>query len=371
MKICYIGDGDSIHNHFMVEWFARRGHQVLFLTDTPEHAPACEVRQVAPRHGFGVLRHLYATARVRRAIRQWKPDIVHAHNVTGYGYWGGLSGFSPLVMTAWGSDLNVLARRSPLVRTIVSFCLKRADLITADARDLCRTAQELAGNKADVRLMQWGVELPLFDIALPGEVRNRFRGDADFVFISTRRLRPLYNLDVILRAFARALPEIPRSRLVIVGQDTLYDSLRRLTQDLGIEDRVLFTGWITRDEMVAALLSADAFVSVPSTDSTALSLLEAFAARLGVIVADLPANREWVEPGQNGLLVPPGDGDSLRDAMIQIGRSPQLARQWGERNRELARERGDRDRELRRLESWYSELSATAGRSRTAQIVDV
>ncbi len=356
MKICYIGDGGSIHNHFMVEWFVRRGHDVLFLTDTPDEALQCEVRTVVPRRGWGPFRHLLAALRCRRIIRSWKPDIVHAHNVTGYGYWGALAGFKPLVMTAWGSDLNILAKKNPMIEMIVRATLRASTLITADAEALRETALELTGENADVRILQWGVDLTLYDTPPDPAMKERFRDGADFVFLSTRRLRPLYRIDTIVTAFSQALSRIPNCRLVIVGSDHQEAELHALVEQLGISDRVSFTGWITNEELTAALLSADAFVSVPMSDSTALSLLEAFAARLPVIVSDLPPNHEWIESGKNGMLVTPGHVESLRDAMIELADRRAEIRQWAESNRRMVEDRGDREKEMRRLEAWYREL---------------
>ncbi|MEW6234587.1 MAG: glycosyltransferase family 4 protein [Candidatus Omnitrophota bacterium] len=357
MRICYIGDGGSIHNHFMVEWFQRRGHEVLFLTDSPQPAPPCETRQVAPRRGWGPLRHLWAAYNVRKAVRQWRPDILHAHNVTGYGYWGALSGFSPLVLSAWGSDLILFPQRNPLIRLAVRKSLERAVWIAADAEMLCEKAQELAEKPIDARLLQWGVELPLFDAPVAPELRRRFRGDASFVFLSARRLRPLYNIDIILKAFARALPQLPGARLVIVGDDEMSAALRELAKQLNVSDSVYFAGWISREELTAALLSADAFLSVPRSDSTALSLLEAFAARLPVIVSDLTSNREWIKPNENGLLVEPGNEPALSQAMNELASNREKAMQWGYLNRTIVEERGDREKEMQRLEGWYEELA--------------
>ncbi len=233
MRICYIGDGESIHNHFMVDWFVKRGHDVLFLTDTPENAPVCEVGRVTISRGWGLLRHLYAAMRVRGWIQDWKPDVVHAHNVTGYGYWGALAGFAPLVMTAWGSDLNLLAQRSAFVRFCISHSLRTADLITGDAEALCQTARELAGKSVDARLLQWGVDPTAYDGEIDPEACERLRAGKEFVFISTRRLRPLYNIDVILNAYARAMHRLPSSRLLIVGDDHQKSDLTALVDDLG------------------------------------------------------------------------------------------------------------------------------------------
>ena len=354
MRICYIGDGGSVHNHFMVEWFVKRGHAVLFLTDTPEKAPACEVRAVAPRHGRS-WRHLSAAWRVRRAIREWKPDVVHAHNVTGYGYWGALCGFHPLFLTAWGSDLYLLAKKNLLVRLVVGHTLRQADLITADARDLCRAARELGGGKQEIRLWQWGVNLAQWDLPFPAERREQIRQGADWVFISTRRLRPIYNIDVILRAFAETAARHPSCRLIVVGEDELSESLRGLARELGIAEAVTFTGWVEQDALQDFMRSADVFISVPSSDSTALSLLEAFAARNTIITADLEANREWIVNQKNGLLVPPGNVEALRDAMTWTREHREEIASWRAFNRRLVEERGDREAEMARLEAWYYE----------------
>ncbi len=357
MRICYIGDGDSIHNHFMIDWFHKHGHKLLFLTDTPENPPNCEVIQIVKRKGWGPLRHWRAIRKVRRIVHKWRPHILHAHNVTGYGYWGEGAKYSPFVVTAWGSDLNTLAHKNMAVYKMVCNALKAADFITADAEVLCETAREMAGTQADVRLLQWGVLLPEFDAEVSEEMRKRFRGESDFVFISTRRLRSNYNIESIISAYSRAMATMPKSRLLIVGDDEERSHLEEQVRKLGMKDRIIFTGWLTREELICALKVSDVFISVPESDSTALSMLEAFAARLPVIVSDLPANTEWVDSGENGYLVRPNDVIKLTQAMNRMGENRDRAREWGEFNRKLVEERGDREKEMKKLEQWYKDLA--------------
>ncbi|MDX9753101.1 MAG: glycosyltransferase [bacterium] len=355
MRIVFIGDGGSVHNRYMLTWFARRGHEVLFLTDTLDPEMPCETRCVVPRRGGGPWRHALAAYRVRCILQEWRPDVVHAHNVTGYGYWGAFCGFSPLVMTAWGSDLNVLAQDSALVRLLARSALRRSRLVTADALALCETAQAIAHQKLDVRLLQWGVDLAEFDQHIQTSLFPAGWEDL-FVFISTRRLREVYNIDIILHAFAQVVRSIPEARLLVVGQDVLREDLQKLSRDLTIADRVCFTGWVERRDMVDLLRQAQVFISVPSTDSTALSLLEAFAARKPVIVTDLPANREWIEPGRNGILVPPRNEEALAAAMVSLANNRDGATQWGTYNRTVVEQRGNQDSEMRKLEAWYYEI---------------
>lgn len=356
LKICYIGDGHSIHNHFMVDWFVQRGHEVIFLTDSSVDLPPCQVYSVAPQKGHGLFRHWAAIKNTRNLINIFQPDIVHAHNVTGYGYWGAMAGFSPFILTSWGSDLLLQARESIFVRMLVTYCLRKADLITGDAEDLCRVAEKMTGKNADVRLLQWGVNLAPYNAERDPTLHEQIRQGRDVVFVSTRRLRPLYNIDIILKAFARIVSSLPSSLLLIVGDDHQKAELLGLRDELGLGNHVMFTGWLTPDEMVVVLRHSDAFVSVPSSDSTALSLLEAFAASLPVIVSDLPANHEWITHQQNGLLVCPKDIESLAQAMLEVAQHPERSKQWGLMNRRIVEERGNRQIEMEKLEEWYYEF---------------
>ncbi len=356
MKICFIGDGESVHNHFMIDWFVKHKHNVVFLTDTPVGGVHCPVHQVAPKKRGGFMRHWRASRKVKKFIKQWKPDIVHAHNVTGYGYWGALCGFHPFVLTAWGSDLMIEVHKNAIVREAVRYALRKADLITADAKSLAETAEDLARNNADVRELQWGVYPKEFDRERAPQTRAKYRQDADYVFVSNRRPRPIYNIDVIVRAFARALPQMKGARLVVIGDDHQSDDLRRLAEHVCAEQFITFTGWLDRTEMVNALLASDCYISVPSSDSTPLSLLEAFAARLPVIVSDLPAMHEWVMQGENGMIVRSNHESQLTQAMIRAFKNPQACAQWGLANRKLVEKRGDRNNEMNKLLSWYQEL---------------
>lgn len=356
MRIAYIGDGGSVHNHFMLNWFVRQGHEVILLTDTPASELECEVKLVAPRQG-NWLRHVQAVRAIRSSLKAWKPDIVHAHNITGYGYWGAASGFQPLVMTAWGTDLLLQAQESRWVRNLVRWSLRRAQLITADAQSLAEEARQLAGNRTPVRMLQWGIDLSELNQPIDPQWKEELRGGARFVFLSNRRLRPIYNIDVIIKAFAEVAQQVRDVRLVVVGDDWQKPDLQALVQKLGIEAQVTFTGWLDRGPLMASLRCTDAYLSVPSSDSTPLSLLEAFAAGLPVITSDLPALREWIVPNQNGYLTPPGDVCSLAEAMRQLAAHPDQARQVGSQNRALVDERANRDREMSRLLSWYRELT--------------
>jgi glycosyltransferase involved in cell wall biosynthesis len=102
--------------------------------------------------------------------------------------------------------------------------------------------------------------------------------------------------------------------------------------------------------MMAAYAAADVYVSASEVDGTSVSLLEAMASRRAVVVSDIAGNREWVEPGRNGVLFPVGDAALLARALLDVAALPDAARRgWGEQGRSQVLLRADWERNAARL----------------------
>jgi len=91
-----------------------------------------------------------------------------------------------------------------------------------------------------------------------------------------------------------------------------------------------FLGRIPHDEFATALNAADVFISVPSVDATAVSLLEAMACGGAIVVSDLASSVEWIHDGVSGLVVKPRDVDALADALLRFAGDAQLRGACGE-----------------------------------------
>lgn len=276
-----------------------------------------------------------AVRRIRALMQQWSPSVVHAHQVNSVA-WHAVraargSGL-PVVLTLWGSDVLTLPARSPLHRWMVRSALRGAAAWTADARVLLDAATQIAGPGAGIR-RAWipiGIDAPPPPGAEPRERR----------LLSCRLHKPLYRIDAILRAFA----SLPAGRadwvLEVAASGEQTPALQRLAAELGVADRVEFSGMLGAAALWRAYRRSAVFVSVPETDGTSVSLLEAMAAGCLPVLSDLPANREWVQTGRNGLLVadPAQLGESLERA-IDWSESGRWAREGRPINEALVAEK--------------------------------
>ena len=88
-----------------------------------------------------------------------------------------------------------------------------------------------------------------------------------------------------------------------------------MTQQLQLEHSVTFIGWVDATINSKMYAKSKIWVSIPESDATSISLLEAMSLGCIPIVVDLPANREWIQQGKNGIIVEDIDSDFLEEAL--------------------------------------------------------
>lgn len=325
----------------------QRGYQVTLVTRRPWSEPGVEVIPVAEKSGY--LNWFSRIKEIREIVRKVKPDLVHGHYITSYGFWAAASGRHPLVLTAWGSDILVTPKQSWLKRQLTRWTLRQADLITADSLDML-DEMALYQPRAQLEQIQWGVDLELFQPAPRPD-------DGVFHIVSLRMWEPLYNIDVIINAVAalRRLRPEHKVHLHLLGDGYLESALRAQVAQLAMADDITFHGRLSEQRLVEVLQRAHVSVMVPSNDATAMSLLESMAVELPVVVSDLPANRQWIDES-GGFIVPVKDAAAITTALMQLIDNPQQASIMGRRNRALVAERASRRHEMDRMSEMYQRL---------------
>jgi glycosyltransferase involved in cell wall biosynthesis len=148
------------------------------------------------------------------------------------------------------------------------------------------------------------------------------------------RLIPIKGHIVLLRAFAEATKALPDLELEIAGQGPLEPALKALSRELGVGGSVRFLGQVSP---IQRAIEQTAAVVVPSMgEGFGMVALEAMERARPVIAAEIGGLGELVRDGETGVLVPPGDADALRDAIVRVAGDLDLARRMGEAGRRRA-----------------------------------
>jgi glycosyltransferase involved in cell wall biosynthesis len=363
MRLCFISDPNSIHTRRWVNWFAQHGHTICLVADIPLREPwsGIEVIDLSKYFFAPIIRFPIWSIWIRRFMHQWHPDILHAHRVNSAGWLAAASGFHPLVITPWGTDLYQSAQHSRLARWLAHYVLSRADLVTADASDLLQIAQQYGANPACLHLIQWGVDLSHF---YPGPADINLRTELGIrggpIILSPRGVNPIYNLDTIIQAMPAVRASLPGAMLILRDYNTNPTYKRRLETliiSLDLSEAVRWIGRVEPWERVADIYRlADVVVSVPSSDSTPLSILEALACGIPVITTDLPALHEWLKPGESGLMIPLRDPQALATALCQILTNVKLAERFRKIGPTIVETRANYQQEMEKMEALYQTL---------------
>ena len=126
------------------------------------------------------------------------------------------------------------------------------------------------------------------------------------LFFANRGLEDIYDPQRVLALFAGAAAAWPDARLVVANSGALREALERQAAELGLAARIEFVGRLDAAAQSAHYGRARWYLSVPRSDSVSVSVLEAMGHGCIPLLSDLPANRELVRDGANGLIVPDG-----------------------------------------------------------------
>lgn len=237
---------------------------------------------------------LVTPLKIKRIAKSFCPDLVWMHQANSYSFYPvlGLRKHYPLVLTVWGSDILLAPHQSFWVKKMTRYILKNVDIITSDAKYLAEKTLELSPKKnTPLHICQFGIQ----PLDIPIEKQN--------IIYSNRGHKPLYRVKEIIYAFHRFKQHCTENwKLVIAGEGTETSSLKKIAKDLQLMDSVLFVGFLSQIENASWYGRSSLYVSIPESDGTAVSLLEAMHYGCIPIVSDLPANREWIIHGDNGYV---------------------------------------------------------------------
>jgi len=349
-RIVYLADAANIHTRRWVSHFAQKGYEVHVFSFQAAEIPGAMIHflDAGPvQDEGGNWRYLLHLPALRRRLRRLQPALLHAHYLTSYGLLGALTGYRPLVLTAWGSDVLVTPRRSWVYRILLRFTLARGDLTTSDAEVMSREISRYGVSANRLLTIPLGVDRRLFN------AEGRDWPACGSQLISTRYLVPNTNLGTVLAALAQARQVVTGLRLGVAGDGPERPRLEAQARQLSVDTIIDWWGNVEHGDLPALLRRADLYLALTLSDSTSVSLLEALACGVFPIVSDLPANHEWIEPGVNGLLIPPRDTLALAEAIERVAQDLALRRQAAQHNADLIARRGDWEENMAQVEESY------------------
>ena len=250
---------------------------------------------------------------IARRLHKQKPfDVVHAHMLPRDGHAGMLVARAlsvPFALTVHGTDIfhYFIPGKEPWARN--QMIAREADALMAVSSLLMSRVAPYRGEGKISRIVPNGVDLSL----VPDETENTPRA-----VISVGTLKARKCMDRTLEAFARLAGDYPDATLTIVGIGEMEQQLRSRIAELGLESRVMLTGGLPHEQVMARMAKSDLFVLPSWGEGYGIVYIEAMAAGCIAVGAKDEGIEDTITDGENGFLVPAGDIDAIHRVMKNV-----------------------------------------------------
>ncbi len=375
-----VGNGATVHALVRGAAIAARGHAVRLVTLGPVlPAEGLEVRTRPLPTSLPAA--IQAARGFLRDVRAFAPDVLHVHYAGGrLGTLASLSPVRPLVVTVMGGDVQPeqhLGGLPALERRATRRLLEEADLILAKSDSLRAEIARFGTFEHKIETVRWGLDLTRVQRVPEAAAALRARlglRPSDRVLLSPRILRPLYNVHVIVEAFAQVVHQQPDALLLLTEHrpdESYRERLRQRVAALGLSARVRFIGHVPYADVPALMSLADVMVSIPFSDGLPQSLFEAMACRTPAVIGRLSAYEELVRDGQH-VLMADLDADAVAHAILRVLGEPALVARLVDAAHTRVLASANLSHDAARVEGFYAELLRRPRRraSRVARLLD-
>ncbi len=327
MRILYFSRDYCPHDHRILSAIVAGGHEVhyLRLEDAGrklESRPIPEGVQVVQWRGGMKKFHWYdiptLVLSLKEVIIDVRPDLIHAGPIQSVGLVSVLSGFHPLVSMSWGFDLMQDAEKTLFSRWVTRNVLLRSDWLFGDCQAVLNKAEEFGYNLNRSSYFPWGVDLNHFSPGDGTRLRKQLGWTDNTILFCNRSWEPQYGVDIVAKAFVKASEVNGDLRLLLLGSGSQKENIEQILQDRKVKNKVVFAGQVLNTELPDYYRVADLYISASHTDGSSVSLMEALACGLPAAISDIPSNKEWVSPGEEGWLFTDGSVEELSVLMQKL-----------------------------------------------------
>lgn len=290
MKIVQVGS-NSIHVSSFLKALSFEEKTSVLVSEEPCDFEGVTENKVISFRSFNPFRLIKAYLSLKNYLIAIHPTIIHIHQVNRLAFVVTRIASKltiPVLTTAWGSDVLLIPQKNKFFYYLVKTTLNRSTIVTADSLEMIDAMKQLAPTK-HYELLQYGID--------PIQTKEK----QAFIF-SNRLHNELYRIPQVIAYFHAFQKEYPTWKLIIGGTGRLTASLEKQVEDLNLTDSVEFVGWLGKEENAHYYAISTMYITIPESDGTSVSLLEAMSAGCVPIVSDLPSNKAWITDKVNGVI---------------------------------------------------------------------
>ena len=337
MKILILSDPSSPHTIKWVNSLHRKGIEIFLFGlskyDPTQYDDGIRIESLQTPDSIkakldgNFLKLIYLTAfpRLKKIIRTFKPDILHAHYAASYGLIGAFTGFHPFILSVWGIDILKFPNNSVLHKRMIEYSLKKADKVLATSYYLAKETNKYTSK--EILITSFGIDTDKFK---PKIVDPIFKKD-DIVIGTVKSMERKYGIEYLIKSFSIIKQKYPHKnlKLLLVGGGSLEDKFKQMIDELGITDSSIITGQISFNKVADYHNQLTIAVYVSKVESFGVSILESSACEKPVVVSDVGGLPEVVENDVTGVIVKANDIEATTVAIERLILDKELREKFG------------------------------------------
>ena len=387
MKIgitCYpsVGGSGVIATELGIQ-MARRGHEVHFISSSVpfrlEHNYDNIYTHRTEVNDYSVFKYppydITLSSKISEVIDRYDLDVIHMHYAIPHAVCGILARQMSkkkdvgIVTTLHGTDITVLGHDMSLVSAI-KFGIDHSDIATSVSNSLTEETYQLINPESEIQTVYNFVDETRFNTDERTEIKRKLKEKLNIpesakVLMHTSNFRKIKNVDDIVRTFHETAKEID-CHLVLVGDGPDMYSIRQLVADLGIEDRVQFSG--QQSDVSSYYKLSDAFLLLSAKESFGLAMLEAMYCGAIPVGSTAGGISEVIQHGKTGYVVEIGDYKQAAQHLIKLFNDDALYEEMQANMLKDVKERFNMDSIVTEYENLYTKLLAGADNDGTKSI---
>jgi len=360
MRICIVGNSNSIHIQRWGTWFAQQGHDVHLITTGSTKIEGVTVHHlIKTKNPINFFLRIFKTIRI---IHVLKPQIINAHYASGTeSFAAALSRYHPIVVSAWGSDIANDPEKSPYFNFVIRYVINHSNIIHTGDQFGKDRLMHLGANEDKIFIMPGSVDLDLFCFNI-----TFMKKPSQYVVLCASPWLPHRNPAILLQTIPYVIKELKDITFIFVGGGSSEDILKATAKKLNIEQYVFFVGKIPHVEMPKYFSISDILVDTDVQGDYAgagigITNMEAMACGIPLLLSE----REYLrkagkslcdESWYCSLVYKPGDSYDLSQKILTLLKDEVLRKTIREKELKIAQEIGDWNKNMQRMEQLFIDL---------------
>jgi len=378
MKILYLASSSDWHIDLWAQYFTKH-HSVYLFSDKENYLDDQPFEGVVVNHSagllgsvlnfFGITSHKlfqinklisakYYAFKIDALIKSKKIEVVHAHNLY-YGYVASfLKSQVPVIFTPMGSDIIIHAQENLIYKHMARRAFYKAALVTGDSLLVQKRGYKVGAKVEKNHIIQNGVDSSIF-YPKDNSIKKDFHVTKDeFLIFSPRAITRLYNIDIIIDSLYKLKESNHRFKCMFsfAFGGEYYSELKQKVIALGLENYVIWLGYIKYEDMQLYYNASDLVISVPSSDSSPKSVYEAMFCGKPIIISDLEWSHELLDELECVCRVDVRNADQLYGSIKSLISDPIFSRKLSKNSLRLADKFFDYEVNMKKMERIMSDV---------------